>query len=654
MYAATRTSAPDRPVIRRSPFATLIALGVLLPIAIAPQLGAQENEPTVVHVPAAEDIGYSALERLKAAQMETKSRFRVPVDFAFTDRQPESGITFRNIITDDNRKSMKASHYDHGNGIAVADVDGDGLLDVYFTTQVGENELWKNLSGDRFENVTEAAGVGVGDRISIGATFADVDNDGDQDLFVSTVRQGNLLFVNDGKGGFRDVAPDAGLAHVGHSSGAMFLDYDNDGLLDLFVTNVGIYTHDTIGPDGQYVAMVDAFSGHLFPERTEISRLYRNLGDLRFEDVSEAVGIADAGWSGDASFTDLNGDGYPDVYVLNMQGDDHYYESVGGEDGSRRFVERAAELFPRTPWGAMGIKFFDYDNNGLLDLILTDMHSDMSREIGPDEEHLKSVMMWSEDHLQDGSNNIFGNAFYENLGDGEFREISDPIGAENYWPWGLSVADLNADGWQDLFISSGMSFPFRYGINSLLLNNRGGGFLDSEFILGVEPRRDGRYRIPWFELDCSGPESEHRDCQGQSGNIVVTGTLGTRSSVVFDLDDDGDLDIVTNEFFDVPQVLVSDLSEGRELRFLKVRLIGKKSNRDGLGAWVRLYAGDDVYTRYHDGKSGYLSQSASLPLYFGLGDHAAIDKVEVTWPAGGTQTVSEGLQLNSLLEIVEP
>jgi hypothetical protein len=203
------------------------------------------------------------------------------------------------------------------------------------------------------------------------------------------------------------------------------------------------------------------------PELSEASILYRNLGGGRFQDVSEATGLRELSWSGDATFADLDRDGYPDLYVLSMQGDDHFYRNVEG----RAFVEQTAQHFPKTPWGAMGVKFFDFDNDGDQDLILTDMHSDMSREITPGFEKLKSLLGPSvdEEHLQGGANNIFGNAFYENLGDGRWRERSDELGVENYWPWGLSAGDLNADGWDDVFITASMNFPFRYGINTLLL-----------------------------------------------------------------------------------------------------------------------------------------------------------------------------------------
>ena len=152
---------------------------------------------------------------------------------------------------------------------------------------------------------------------------------------------------------------------------------------------------------------------------------------------------------------------------------------------------KTAQYFPRTPWGAMGIKFFDYDNDGRIDLLITDMHSDMSREPGTDNEKAKADVTWTDDYLQGKKSDfIFGNALYHNLGDGKIEEVSDKMGVENYWPWGVSVGDINADGWDDIFIASGMSFPYRYGVNSLLLNDHGQKFRDSEFILGIEPRKN--------------------------------------------------------------------------------------------------------------------------------------------------------------------
>ena len=591
------------------------------------------------------------LKERKEAQLKTWPRFNVFHDFRFTDRLPESGITFQNRVVDDAARDYKAVHYDHGNGLAVADVDEDGLVDIYFVNQIGDNELWRNLGGGQFQDITQAAGVALSERIGVAASFADIDNDGDQDLYVTTVKMGNVMFENVGRGRFKDITRQAGLSHTGHSSGAVFFDYDRDGLLDLFLTNVGVYTINKTGAGGYYIGVDDGFSGHLYPERAEQSILYRNLDGKRFADVSRRVQLEDRSWSGDASFVDLNSDLWPDLYVLNMQGNDHYYENVEGQ----RFVEKTDSFFRKTPWGAMGIKFFDYNNDGLFDLIVTDMHSDMSDDIGydlPIREKLKSIMQWEESYLVGHEKSVWGNAFYRNEGQGMLSEVSNAIGAENYWPWGVSVDDLNADGFADVFITASMNYPYRYGINSVLLNNRGQGFLDSEFILGVEPRRDGKTIKPWFELDCSGADRKHMACTELSGSLTVMGALGSRGSVIFDLDGDGDLDIVTNEFNSEPQVLVSNLAEAKDIRFLKIDLQGTRSNRDGLGARVTVRTTDGrQLTRAQDGKSGYLSQS-DLPLYFGLSG-MEVKQIEILWPSGYDQTVTEGIELNRVIKVVE-
>ncbi|HEV2348791.1 MAG TPA: CRTAC1 family protein [Terriglobia bacterium] len=617
--------------------------------------GASGQSPVQVFFPNP-DAGVDSIAARKKAQEQTVNQFKVFYQFHFTDKVKESGITFVHHAEEDAAKHYKSVHYDHGNGLAVADVDGDGLYDIYFVNQVGGNELWKNLGGGKFKNITQEAGVGLPDRISVSASFADIDNDGNQDLFVTTVNEGNVLFLNDGHGHFKDISKEAGVDLTAHSSGAVFFDFNNDGLLDLLVCNVGKYTSDQRWPDGAYVGLTDAFSGHLHPERFEHPVLYENMGHDRFKDVTREVGLNPHGWCGDASFVDLNGDGWPDLYILNMQGHDQYFENEGG----RKFIDKTEQYFPRTPWGTMGIKFFDYDNDGRMDLLLTDMHSDMMGVRTPGQEKIKTPPNEIlPDHFLGGKKGtfIFGNALFHNLGDGKFEEVSDRMGVENYWPWGVSVGDINADGWDDIFITSGMSFPYRYGINSLLLNNRGEGFLDAEFLLGIEPRRDGRTHTWWFDIDCAQKASMGnlgKDvCKNQNGEVSVMGTLSSRSSVLFDLDNDGDLDLVTNDFNSEPQVFISDLAQRKVIHWLKVILVGTKSNRNGLGATVRVRAGGQTYTKYNDGKSGYLSQSV-LPLYFGLGESKTIDRVEVDWPSGRRQVLKDGLKENQTLLITEP
>ena len=607
------------------------------------------SDAPVRYVP--EDLLDTAwLDRLRAVQVKAAERTSVFRDFQFTDRLEGSGITFRHQVVDDAGRTYKAAHYDHGNGIVVADVDGDGRLDIYFLNQVGGNQLVRNLGGGRFEDITTRAGVAVPAKVSVSASFGDIDNDGDPDLFVTTVRGGNMLFENDGKGRFRDITAESGLTYAGHSSSGVFFDYDRDGRLDLFLVNIGRYTTEETAGDGYtyFVAFEDAFSGHLKPERTEPSILYRNEGGNRFSDVSARVGLSDTAWTGDATALDLNEDGWPDLYLVNMQGDDEYYENVGGT----RFVRRSREVFPRTPWGSMGIKVFDVDNDGRQDIFVTDMHSDMSEQVAPEMEKLKSDMQWPVEFRGTGKTSIWGNALFRKEGPGRFREVSDILNLENYCPWGPSVGDLNADGFDDVFIASGMNYPVRYMINSLRLNDGGRRFVDAEFLVGVEPRAGG-VATPFFELDASGRDRDHPDAAGATGKITVWGARGTRSSVIFDADGDGDLDIVTNEFNTAPMVLLSNLSERTRVRYLSVKLTGTRSNRDGLGAVVRVTAGGTTYTKVLDGSSGYLSHSV-YPLYFGLGAAERVDRVEVAWPSGTRQVVDSGITMNAQIEVREP
>jgi hypothetical protein len=642
----------------------LVLLGVTAAVAVvglAPVIAAdaQPDRTNIVHYPPINTDLPRLLAQRARQQIDAARTVQAFHSFAFSNRTDESGITFQHQSVEDSLKWWKPVHYDHGNGLAVADVDGDGLLDVYFVNQLGANQLWRNLGHGRFEDITAKAGVGLEGRIHVTASFADIDNDGDPDLFVTTVKMGNVLFENLGGGRFRDITEQSGLSYSGHSSGAVFFDYNRDGLLDLFVCNVGVYTTGEKGPGGFYRSITNAFHGQMYPERTEPGRLYLNLGGRKFTEVSEKTGLVNRGWTGDATFTDLNGDGYPDLYALNMQGDDHYFENIEG----KRFVERTGAYFPKTPWGAMGIKFFDFNLDGLPDLFITDMHSDMSEtqnRIGKsnvrlDFEKAKSeqwcTKLWKEDFLQGSSNNIFGNAFYLNKGGGRFEEVSESINAETYWPWGISVGDINADGYEDVFVTAGMGWPFRYAVNSVLLNDGGKRFVDAEFVLGVEPRPGSRVDKPMFVLDCA--TDNHELCRTNGPKALVYGALSSRSSAIFDLDDDGDLDIVTNEMNDRPMVLISNLSARKQVHFLKIKLVGTASNRDGLGATVKVTAGGKTLYRFHDGKSGYLSQS-SMPLYFGLGNATRVEALDVTWPSGKKQRLTSNIAVNSTLTVTEP
>ena len=655
--------APENQLVLLDPLGRIRGRYTFTNTNLLPQLLAdldgiwQEQIPVVSEI-----LDTPWLEARRDAQLKTADSITVQHDFTFTDRQPESGIRFLHQIVDDAGRDYKGVHYDHGNGVAVADVNGDDLVDLYFVNQLGRNALYFNLGNGQFQDVTDSAGVAVGDRIGVSASFGDVDNDGDADLFVTSVRGGNLMFRNDGTGHFQDVTESSGLGAGGHCSAAMFFDYDRDGRLDLLVAHVGRYTTEERGRGDYYVGFKDAFSGHLKPDRTEPSRLYRNVDGTVFEDVTQATGLADRGWTGDAIVIDGNRDGWPDLYLPNMQGNDQYFENQAGKS----FVARGPELFPMTPFGSMSVATLDFDNDLDLDLFVTDMHSDMAKDIMVDyrselsrdtfyhEEKLKALVHVPESLLQTDGHSLFGNAFYRNDGSNQFAEISDTIGVENYWPWGVSSGDLNADGFEDLFVTSSMNYPYRYAINSLLLNEAGASFRDAEFVVGVEPRRNRMTAQPWFTADCEAETDERlrKICEGHHGQVVVWGSLGSRSSALIDIDNDGDLDIVTGEFNDVPMVLVSDLAQKHTVNALRVQLQGSRSNRQGLGAEVVVQVGDKKFLKPNTGKTGYLAHGMT-PLYFGLGDATSVDSIEVRWPSGGVQTVPGPVASGQLLRIVE-
>ncbi len=632
-------------------------------------LVAAEPGPTDLRMPAdAADERWFRARR--EAQAVADASITAPHRFRFTDRLGASGITFVNAASVDLGKYYRPTHYDHGTAVTASDVDGDGRPDLYFVNQAGPNALYLNRGDGRFVDAGAEAGVAVGDRASVGAAFADIDNDGDPDLFVTAIRAGNLLFRNDGKGHFTDVTREAGVAGDGvHSSGAVFFDADGDGRVDLFVANVGRYTGDERRADGLWVSFPDAFAGHLHPERSEASVLYHNTGDGRFQEVSASSGLVHRGWSGDATAFDHDADGRPDLYVVSMQGHDEFWKNLG----AGRFEARGHDLFPDSPWGSMGVKALDWNGDGRLDLFVTDMHTDMAGDLKPEDESRKHdpETMFPARFLATEGRHVLGNALYTNEGGGRFSDQSDAANAETGWPWGPSAGDLNADGFLDLFIAAGMNFPHRYHGNDLLLNEGGRRFANAEFLLGVEPR--ARRVRPWFRLECDGADADHPICRGEApqvggltpsgamddgpgtplkGDVTVWASRASRSAVVLDLDGDGDLDIVTNDYGDAPRVLTSDLAQQGTVRYVTVRLVGRRSNRDGLGAVVTVRAGGRAQVQVHDGKSGYLAQSA-LPLYFGLGAAARVDAITVRWPGGTTQVVRGPIRSGTAIVIEE-
>jgi hypothetical protein len=567
----------------------------------------------------------------------------------FRDILPASGIDFR--MDQHPAEKFNVNLYDHGCGVAVADYDGDGHDDVFFLKQLGSNGLYRNRGDGTFENVTNEAGpLALTDRICVGAAFADYDNDGDQDLYVTSTRGGNVLFENQGAGRFLDVTERAGVGLVAHSQTPAFFDYDNDGFLDLFVTNSARWTSDKYDPAGQYYPGAGLIWTHVFnPDDRESNVLYRNNRDGTFSDVTGESGLSGKGWSGDVAVFDFDEDGLIDLLVTNMFGTSQLYRN----DGRGHFEDVTRQTLGKTSLGAIGSKAFDFNGDGRLDLFVTDMHSDMW--VGFEDVHLVRAKEkfhsiagpdWAPDsdarrYMKDLKSRfsdelgltfdmfLLGNSLFRNEGGGKFTEVSDAAGMETFWPWGICVGDFDSNGYEDEFLPSGMGFPYFYWPNSLMLNNGNGTFADRAAQAGIEPPREGRLQ-----------------------KEPIDGKAAPRSSrcaAAADFDGDGKLDIMVNNFGDRPYYFKNQFPDRH---YVALRLRGTRSNRDAVGAVAKLYVGDRVMVRQVHSTGGYLSQS-SKTLHFGLGDAARIDRVEIRWPSGVHQTV-ESLEADRTRDLVEP
>lgn len=563
----------------------------------------------------------------------------------FRDMSVEVGLNFH---TGHPGSNLKINLYDHGCGLAVADFDGDGFDDIYFVNPIGPNALYKNNGDGTFTEVTAKAGVALGDRICVGACFGDYDNDGFPDLYVTSIRGGNVLFRNQGDGTFKEVTKQAGLPWIGHSQSAVFFDYDNDGFLDLLVTNMAKWTSADPAPGGRVFAGVDDF-WQLFAAPREYNVLFHNNGNGTFTDVTTRAGIKGQGWGGDVAVFDYDLDGQPDVFVTNMFGRNQLFHN----DGSGRFTDVTQTVLGRTSFGAIGCKAFDFNNDGQLDLFVVDMHSDMwvtyvdapAESLAATEKTKfpnlsgpvelakyqgvfgKQLEKNLADKLQLRYEEVlFGNTLFKNLGGGKFAEVSDQAGVETFWPWGIAVGDFNNDGFEDIFVPSGMGQDYPYWPNRLLMNNGDETFAERSREEGIEPPRDGLY----LSTEVRTPRS-------------------SRCAAVADFGNRGRLDIVVNNFNAHPYFFQNNFPKKNYIGF---QLRGTKSNRDALGALVWVHMGKEVMLRQVQGGGGYLSQS-SRKLHFGLGVRPKVDRVEIRWPSGKRQEITDP-SINQLHQIVEP
>ena len=510
---------------------------------------------------------------------------RRPPTAGFIDVTKTAGIKFTHFK---GNKGTSINLEEFGPGVCVADFDNDGWPDIYFVNGRDrynrgisvKNALYRNNGEGTFTDVTEKAGV-PGTAYGLGCVWGDYDNDGFPDLFI-TQYGGNVLYHNNGDGTFTDVTDKAGVAGLESGkfhSGATFFDYDRDGRLDLYV---GSYV--ALEPNGPLYCMLGNVESSCPPTAYEGSpaALYHNNGDGTFTNVTKAAGIFQPkGKNLSVAAADYDNDGWPDIFVANDGVEAYLYHNQ--HDGT--FTETApitgiAYAMNGKTMAAMCMSLGDYDNDGWLDLYISDFQGN-------------SDHIWRNDH-KGGMNEVSGTA-----------GITMPT--FNVLSFGGGFFDYDNDGWLDIFIANGHVYPevetaggahYRQ-LNTVFHNLDNGKFLETTKETGVAalPRRVGR-------------------------------------GVAFaDFNNDGFVDVVVANNGEAPFLLQNS---GNKNHFLNFKVIGTKTNRDGMGARIRVTSGGISQIREIEGGGSYMSQS-DLRASFGLGTARSADKVDVIWPTGEHQ-----------------
>ncbi|HYG82288.1 MAG TPA: CRTAC1 family protein [Pyrinomonadaceae bacterium] len=527
----------------------------------------------------------------------------------FVNVAAKAGITTKTIYGDEhkNRYLLETT----GSGAAFIDYDGDGWEDVFLVngTRLGgvagspppTNRLYRNNGNSTFTDVTARAGLvrsGWGQSVCAG----DYDNDGSVDLFVSSFGK-NALYRNNGNGTFSEVAEKAGVANnrTRWGSGSAFVDYDRDGHLDLFVASyidldLKSAPLPETGPCLYKGVMVACGPPGL---AGGVNALYRNNGDGTFTDVSEKAGITKANGTYGLGVlaADFDNDGWPDIYVANDSSPAALYRNnkngtftdVGVEAGCAFSVDGK-------PQAGMGVTAGDYDRDGWLDIFKTNFSGDTS-------------------------------SLYRNTGRGEFDDVTFPagVGVNTRWlGWGVGFVDVDNNGWLDVFLVNGHVYP---EVEKLTTE---AGYAQRKVL--YRNLQNGRFA----------------DVSEQVGGAVVEPTPA-RGCAFGDFDNDGDVDILINPVNAAPELLRAE--SGNQNNWLKIKTIGTKSNRSGIGARIKCVTQDGSQIDEVRSGGSYYSQN-DLRVHFGLGANRRVKSIEIRWPSGLVETLSD-VAANQLVVVKE-
>ena len=489
-----------------------------------------------------------------------------------------------------------------GSGIALGDVNGDTLPDIFFVGKDSPNALYLNRGDFRFEDVSERAGIAISKGIGAGAAMVDIDNDGDLDIYVCYVGSPNQLFVNDGDGTFIESAAEFGLSVYTGSNAPSFADYDKDGDLDLYLQCN--YLEESENPAG----MPD----FLFENR-----------DGFFHDVTAKAGIDGKGQGHAAIWWDYDEDGWPDLYVANdFAPDDRLYRNNG--DGTFKDVLR--DFFEFAPYSAMGADLGDLNNDGHIDLFVAEMkpreRAYYLQTVGP-----LTAKLFSID--QKGVSQYMQNVLSANLGGGQFADFGYLAGLEaTDWTWAPRLLDLDNDGLLDAFFTNGMARAFH----------------DADLGVRVSKATSRRMQVALYQRSPALEEQnlafrnkgdfQFEDKSADWGLDLVGVSFAAGAA---DFDQDGDLDLVVGNWKGPPSIYRNRSSDGRRLI---VRLEGRASNRFGLGARIELVTSGGVQVREMVSTRGYMSNDEPMA-HFAVGDDEEIQGLRIEWPSGAKQSIEE-------------
>ena len=556
-----------------------------------------------------------------------------------------TGIDFNNILKENETANvLNYSYFYNGGGVAVGDINNDGLPDILFTGNMVANRLYINKGNFSFEDITAKSGVAAMQGWCTGVTMVDINNDGWLDIYIcrsgdiNPAKRRNLLFINNKDLTFKESAQQYGLADEGYSTQASFFDYDKDGDLDVFITNHSLQEYAFGGYEkaslrSQYNA---AFAG----------KLYRN-DNGHFNDVSKEAGITSNVFSFglNVMIADYNNDGWEDIYVDNDFNEADYL-FINQRDGT--FKEDTRNCLDATSLYSMGSDAADYNNDGLVDLLTLDMQ--------PEDNHMQKMHSgaenWNKFQLLFESGFYYQysrNMLHKNNGDGTFSEIGQLAGISNTdWSWAALLCDFDNDGYKDVFISNGYQKDYtdmdmiKYRADIIVKQRNGEQTASLQQILDKMPS----VVLPNYVFRNEGNDSFSNKIKdwGMEEKTVSAG------AVYADLDGDGDMDLIISNI-NAPATIyknnANELMPGNH--YLKIKLQGNNTNIHGIGATVKLYCNKDVYSQQQMPVRGFQS-SVDQVLNFGIGKHDIIDSIFITWADRKVQKLN-GIKANQLITL---